>query len=199
MIHVTHDQVEAMTMADKIVVLRDGRIEQDGTPIELYARPLNRFVAGFLGAPQMNFLPAVATDGGADELEFALDDNRARVRIGDRSHPLTSGDEVTLGIRPEYLLLDSKGPLAATVEVVEVLSAETIVHVRLASGTLALLSLRGIAALRSGSVVRLGFDERFVHVFDGTGAVVEPTRSWQQDYLVEPTADHGPLGMVSGR
>ncbi len=199
MVYVTHDQVEAMTMADKIVVLRDGRIEQDGTPIELYARPQNRFVAGFLGAPQMNFLPAVATDGGADGLEFALDDNRARVRIGDRSRPLASGDEVTLGIRPEYLLLDANGPLAATVEVVEVLGAETIVHVRLASGTLALLSLRGIAALRSGSVVRLGFDERFVHVFDGTGAVVEPLRSWQQDYLVEPTAGQVPLGVVSGR
>ena len=199
MVYVTHDQVEAMTMADKIVVLRDGRIEQSGTPIELYARPQNRFVAGFLGAPQMNFLPAIAAGSGSGGVEFAVDDNRARVHIGDRSRSLAAGEEVILGIRPEYLVLDSDGPLEATVEVVEVLGAETIVHVRLASGTLALLSLRGIAALRAGSVVRLGFDERFVHVFDNTGAVVEPLRSWQQDYLIEPSVPRVPLGVASGR
>ena len=187
MVYVTHDQVEAMTMADKIVVLNDGRIEQGGTPIELYARPQNRFVAGFLGAPQMNFLPAVVTDSGTSELEFAIDDNRTRVRVAGRARTLAPGEEAILGIRPEYLLLDPKGPLGATVEVAEVLGAETIVHLRLASGTLLLVALRGIAALRSGSIVRLGFNERFVHVFDSAGVVLEPLRSWQQDYLVEPT------------
>ena len=198
MVYVTHDQVEAMTMADKIVVLNDGRIEQGGTPIELYARPRNRFVAGFLGAPQMNFLPAVVTDSGTGELEFAIDGNLARVRVAGRSRALAPGEEAMLGIRPEYLLLDPKGPLSATVEVVEVLGAETIVHLRLASGTLLLVALRGIAALRSGSIVRLGFNERFVHVFDSAGVVLEPLRSWQQDYLIEPTAAHVPIGVVSG-
>ncbi len=198
MVYVTHDQVEAMTMADKIVVMRDGRIEQSGTPIELYARPGNRFVAGFLGAPQMNFLPAVTTEGKADEMEFSLDGNRVRVQVAGRARALAPGQEVTLGIRPEYLLLDPDGPLSATVEVAEVLGAETIVHLRLASDVLLLVSLRGIAALRSGSVVRLGFDERFVHVFDSDGLVLESQRSWQQDYLVEPTAARVPLGVVPG-
>ena len=78
MVYVTHDQVEAMTMADKIVVLRDGRVEQVGSPVELYARPANHFVAGFLGAPQMNFLPGIVGDGPG--LAIAVDDGRTAAR-----------------------------------------------------------------------------------------------------------------------
>ncbi len=136
---------------------------------------------------------------GTGELEFAFDDNLARVRVAGRSRALAPGEEATLGIRPEYLLLDPNGPLGATVEVVEVLGAETIVHLRLASGTLLLVALRGIAALPNGSIVRLGFSERFVHVFDNAGVVLEPLRSWKGDYLIEPTVTHMSIGVDSGR
>ena len=192
MVYVTHDQVEAMTMADKIVVLRDGRIEQSGAPIELYARPQTRFVAGFIGSPQMNFLPGIVSGGEGGEIELAIDGNRATVRVADRSRGIAPGEEVVVGVRPEYMLIDPAGPLAATVEVVEVLGAETIVHTRLASGDSVLVSMRGIALLHAGSMVRLGFDSRFVHVFDGGGEVLEPSRPWQQDYLVTPAAVAAP-------
>jgi ABC-type sugar transport system ATPase subunit len=185
MVYVTHDQVEAMTMADRIVVLRDGIVEQTGKPIELYARPRNQFVAGFLGAPQMNFLPGTATDRGGDGFEFAVDENRATIKLGGRARGLRSGEAAVLGVRPEHLQFDARGPLTATVEAVEVLGSETIVHARLSSGTPITISVRGISALHGGETVRLGFDNRFVHIFDSTGLTLEPTRSWQQDYLVE--------------
>jgi multiple sugar transport system ATP-binding protein len=185
MVYVTHDQVEAMTMADRIVVLRDGIIEQTGKPIELYARPRNQFVAGFLGAPQMNFLPGTATDRGGDGFEFAVDENRATIKLDGRARGLKSGEAAIVGVRPEHLQLDARGPLTATVEAVEVLGSETIVHARLGSGTPITISIRGISALHGGETVRLGFDNRFVHIFDSSGLTLEPTRSWQQDYLVE--------------
>ncbi len=181
MIYVTHDQVEAMTMADRIVVLRDGIVEQSGAPIELYARPRNQFVAGFLGAPQMNFLPAIATD---TPFAFSVDDSRASVIAGERARALPPAAAAMIGIRPEHLSLSADGPLAATVEAVELLGAETIVHARLASGPAITVSVRGIASLRPGAVIPLAFDPRFVHVFDADGLTLEPTRAWQDDYVV---------------
>src|SRR6201999_3461061 len=117
MVYVTHDQVEAMTMADRILVLRDGIGEQAGRPIELYARPRNQFVAGFLGAPQMNFLPAKVAEGLA--LSLSVDEGRAVIAAPDRARGLLAGAAATLGIRPEHLSLDPHGPLAASVDAVE--------------------------------------------------------------------------------
>jgi multiple sugar transport system ATP-binding protein len=182
MIYVTHDQVEAMTMADRIVVLRDGIVEQAGPPIELYARPRNQFVAGFLGAPQMNFLPATVAEG--PDLALALDGAGARICIGSRSRGLSPGSKALLGIRPEHLAIDPQGPLTATVDVVEVLGAETIVHTRLPSETPVTVSLRGISGVRQGDTVRLGFSDRFAHVFDENGTALEPSRSWTEDYVI---------------
>jgi multiple sugar transport system ATP-binding protein len=182
MIYVTHDQVEAMTMADRIVVLRDGIVEQAGPPIELYARPRNQFVAGFLGAPQMNFLPGTVAEGA--DLALALDGADARICIANRSRGMNPGARALLGIRPEHLTIDPQGPLSATVDVVEILGAETIVHTRLASETPVTVSLRGISGVRQGQAVRLGFDERFAHVFDETGTALEPSRPWTEDYVV---------------
>lgn len=181
MVYVTHDQVEAITMADKIVVLKDGAIEQVGKPFELYARPRNQFVAGFLGAPQMNFLPAVVGEGPV--LTLSLDDNRVSFTVAGRERGLSPGGAAMFGIRPEHLLLDRNGPLAGTVEVVEVLGAESIIHTRLGSGTPVTVSLRGISAIRPGDIVHLGFEDRFVHLFDEQGVTVEPCRSWEEDYL----------------
>ena len=182
MIYVTHDQVEAMTMADRIVVLRDGVVEQTGRPIELYARPRNQFVAGFLGAPQMNFLPAKVAEGLA--LKLSVDDGRAVIAAPDRSRGLLAGASATLGIRPEHLSIDPQGPLVATVDVVEVLGAETIVHAHLQSNTPVTVSLRGISGVKQGAQIRLAFDSRFAHVFDENGMTLEPSRSWSEDYVL---------------
>jgi multiple sugar transport system ATP-binding protein len=182
MVYVTHDQVEAMTMADRIVVLRDGIVEQTGKPVELYARPRNQFVAGFLGAPQMNFLPGIVAAG--PDLALSVDENRAAVALNGRTRGLAPGSTATLGIRPEHLVIDPNGPLAATVDVVEVLGAETIVHAHLSSGTPITISLRGISGVRQGAAIRLGFDPRFAHAFDENGMAVEPSRSWSEDYLI---------------
>jgi len=181
MVYVTHDQVEAMTMADKIVVLRDGVIEQVGSPVELYARPANQFVAGFLGAPQMNFLPGTAADNNGTGI--TVDGGRSTIQLTPRARQLAAGAAATIGVRPEHLSLSATGPLAATVEAVEILGAETIVHARLASETPITVSLRGISGVEPGAAIRLDFDDRFAHLFDDKGETLAPTRPWQEDYV----------------
>ena len=131
MIYVTHDQVEAMTMADQIVVLREGVVEQAGSPVELYARPANRFVAGFLGAPQMNFIQGrIERRNGAFGLAL---DGGVTVALPGRDARLPDGAPVTVGIRPEHAEVGS-GPLEIRVEATEILGSETIIHARLQSG-----------------------------------------------------------------
>ena len=183
MIYVTHDQVEAMTMADKIVVLRDGIVEQVGSPVELYARPGNQFVAGFLGAPQMNFLPGRIAAAPAGGLAVIVDADRVTLQLSARSRTLAEGAVATIGVRPEHLTLSPDGPLSATVEAVEILGAETIVHARLASDIPVTVSVRGISGVEPGSAIRLALDDHFVHVFDEAGLTLQPTRSWSEDYV----------------
>jgi multiple sugar transport system ATP-binding protein len=182
MVYVTHDQVEAMTMADRIVVLRDGVVEQVGTPIELYARPSNRFVAGFLGAPQMNMLRAEMRTSGPEGIELAIDDGRATIRAAVSGN---GADEhrVTIGLRPEHLEISSDGPIAAIVAATEMLGSETIIFADLESGERITASLRGIHALGPGVPVRFSADRRFVHVFRHDGTAIPPLRSWKDDYL----------------
>ncbi|WP_197918923.1 ABC transporter ATP-binding protein [Thiosulfatihalobacter marinus] len=147
MIYVTHDQTEAMTLADKIVVLRDGRVEQIGSPMELYNNPANQFVAGFLGSPSMNFLPGDLLQGG---------------------------DERTIGIRPEDLFLSDTGALTAQVSHVEQLGGDTnvIAHVQDHQITARLF---GQHAIEAGDTVRLGFDPAKTYAFDRDGQRVSPT------------------------
>ena len=128
MVYVTHDQTEAMTLADRIVVFNHGRIEQVGAPVELYDAPANRFVAGFIGAPAMNFIDAVVE---------SLDGSEPRVRFGPVSLPLPDGREmppgpVTFGVRPEHLTVASGSEVdfRARVEIVERLGAESLVHLQ---------------------------------------------------------------------
>ena len=142
MIYVTHDQTEAMTLADKIVVLRDGRVEQVGSPMALYNDPANQFVAGFLGAPSMNFLPAPMVGGREGE---------------------------TVGIRPEHLVLAAGGPIAGRVEHVEKLGGDTNAIVAVGPGHRLTLRLFGQHEIAAGDQVTLGYDPAHVFRFDAAG------------------------------
>jgi multiple sugar transport system ATP-binding protein len=183
MVYVTHDQVEAMTMADKIVVLREGVVEQVGSPIELYARPDNKFVAGFLGAPQMNMFDGRFTTNAGSELGLMLDGGIASLNVPGRNASVAVGAPCTIGIRPEHLVIASDGILSASVMSTEVLGAETIVHASLASGAAVTFSMRGISGLKPQDTVRLAMPEQFIHVFDAEGKVLSPSRDWRADYI----------------
>ena len=155
MIYVTHDQVEAMTMADTIVVLREGVVEQIGSPIDLYMRPRNRFVACFLGAPQMNILAAEAIASEAHGLELAVDQGRARIASHVVAGDTRSGAPLVAGLRPEHLSPTEAGPLAARVETSEILGAETIIHGVLQSGERLSASVRGLRRVNPGEPISL--------------------------------------------
>lgn len=128
-IYVTHDQVEAMTLADKIVVLKEGYVMQIGSPLELFNKPENEFVAGFLGAPKMNFFEGILsklTNGLGDFHSESL--KKAGLRLVSLSK--RKGDSVRLGIRPQHLKLDKKGPIGGVVTMIERLGTETVVELR---------------------------------------------------------------------
>ena len=176
MIYVTHDQVEAMTMADRIVVLQAGKVEQVGTPLQLYHHPANLFVAGFIGSPRMNMLPG--TIAGIDPTGVAVD-LASGVRIvvpvdAGTAHP---GDAVTLGIRPEALLANPAGPIEGEVRLVERLGGLTLIHVGprpdLGTADLPLIVQTGGAdATRAHAPIRLSVDANACHLFTADGAVL---------------------------
>jgi len=170
MVYVTHDQVEAMTLADRIVVLQSGIIEQVGTPMELYARPSNQFVAGFIGSPKMNFLPATAAGDGAIRLR---DGSTLAVPEAD---PATG--ELTYGIRPEHLSLTAPGeaPLTGEVQVVERLGGEALLHLRLADGSEVVVKADGTASVAPGETVGVVPDAAAGHLFDAEGRALRPHR-----------------------
>jgi multiple sugar transport system ATP-binding protein len=144
MIYVTHDQVEAMTMADKIVVLRAGRIEQVGTPLELYNHPCNQFVAGFIGSPRMNFVPAAQV-------------------------PHAAPGTHTVGIRPEHAQLADDGPLQMVISQVEQLGSTSILHGNVVPDAPFELILSGQTKLRRGDTVKLTAPAEHLHFFDQNG------------------------------
>ena len=159
MIYVTHDQVEAMTMADKIVVLRAGRIEQVGAPLELYRNPDNRFVAGFIGSPAMNFVSASVGEGGlvAPDLAAApLTPPIAR---------LATGRAVTLGLRPQALSLDPSGA-THRLDHVEALGGVSYVYLTAPGGARLVAELRGDQVVTPGGMTGIAFDPAQLFVFD---------------------------------
>jgi multiple sugar transport system ATP-binding protein len=160
-VYVTHDQIEAMTMADKIVVLQGGRVEQVGTPLELYDRPQNVFVAGFMGSPAMNFLDGKLT--GGDRPRLTLTSGTTIDLLGGASH--ADGRDVIIGIRPEDLAFATEGGLPATVSVVEPTGSET--HVALeVEGKEITWVMRERVSLTPGQTVQLSFRSPNVHFFD---------------------------------
>ena len=165
MVYVTHDQVEAMTLADRIVVLRDGKIEQVGTPLALYNRPANVFVAGFIGSPRMNFFSAEVLRQSANSL------------------PLPANAH-TVGLRPEHVLLDEAGPLEYRVQQVEQMGSTSLLRGTLAGSANASQTpahfevvSNGQTSVKAGQTVRLSMPPAALHFFDEQGARLQELTS----------------------
>jgi multiple sugar transport system ATP-binding protein len=168
MIYVTHDQVEAMTLADRIVVLRAGKIEQVDTPLNLYNKPANLFVAGFIGAPNMNFISGEVIASGADGLRVkCLKDEIVLVPADPDAAKL--GDTITIGVRPHHLTAADTGGITVSVDLVEALGAETVVHAHGPDGKKILAVLPGQRSLSRGDPVRLAFRPDQTHGFNRDG------------------------------
>jgi multiple sugar transport system ATP-binding protein len=148
-IYVTHDQVEAMTLADRVVVMQAGVIEQCGTPMELYDRPANKFVAQFIGMPKMNMMPA-------------------------KHFPSVAANVAEVGVRPEHFsLVDAgSGDLQGKVEMVEALGNETLIHVELEDGEMIIVRQYEQTSLRPEATVGVKFDPVQIHCFDAQGQAV---------------------------
>ncbi|WEX73898.1 sn-glycerol-3-phosphate ABC transporter ATP-binding protein UgpC [Sinorhizobium numidicum] len=165
MIYVTHDQTEAMTLADMIVVLRDGRIEQVGSPREIYERPANLFVAGFIGSPRMNLLTAEwVGDGsiriGSDRIASCISPEKLR-----------RGEIFTLGIRPEHFIVSSNsaGTIPAKVDFDEYLGGTQYLYCQLQDGQSVIAEYRSSVAIEAGDTVHLSSDGSHLHYFDTGG------------------------------
>ena len=156
-VYVTHDQIEAMTMADKIVVMNGGNVEQVGAPLDLYDRPNNRFVAGFIGSPAMNFLPG-RIEGGA----FHAADG-VTLPLPQRGS-CAEGAAVVYGVRPEHFLLRDDG-VPATINVIEPTGSETQVMARLAGASI-VCAFRERVSARPGETIHIAPDPALVHLFD---------------------------------
>ncbi len=170
MIYVTHDQVEAMTMADKIVVLRDGVVEQIGAPLELYNAPDNKFVAGFIGSPAMNFFPGKVSALGADSVEVALDDG-AQIVFPCKAPTVKPGDAVEFGVRPEHFTIGgaSDGALDGEVYAVERLGGETYLYLNTRDRKEIVAHMAGDAQVAIGDTVEIGFSMAQSHLFGPDG------------------------------
>ena len=171
MIYVTHDQVEAMTLADRIAVLREGVVEQCGTPAELYDRPSNIFVAGFIGSPKMNFLDATVTAASGTSWTLESPTLAKGVMTVLRTGPeMAPGRKITVGMRPEHLTLDGKGtPLALHAEIAENLGGATQIHARAAGGETVVILAPGRPHITAGQPLAAGISTDNVYLFDDRG------------------------------
>jgi multiple sugar transport system ATP-binding protein len=174
-IYVTHDQTEAMTMGDRIVVMKDGIIQQATTPEEIYNNPVNMFVAGFIGSPSMNFISGMLSEEGgavhfkATNVNVVIPDGRAKV-IREKGY---IGKEVILGIRPEdlheepiFLEASPNSIVTAEVEVAENLGHEMFLYINGVGTETAIARVDGRAGIKEGSTIKLAMDMNKVHVFD---------------------------------
>jgi lactose/L-arabinose transport system ATP-binding protein len=168
MIYVTHDQVEAMTLADKIVVLQAGLIEQVGAPLEVFDDPANIFVAGFIGSPKMNFLPARVANPEERAVIVGGPDG-ARVPMPWLRAPLSTGQEVTLGIRPQHLRLAADGPLRIRPDVVEQLGDVGYLHGVTGDGVEVVIQVADRLRAAPSEELGVDFDPNRAFLFDRTG------------------------------
>jgi multiple sugar transport system ATP-binding protein len=192
MIYVTHDQVEAMTMADKIVVLQGGIIEQAGTPLELYHHPRNLFVAGFIGSPKMNFIAttvAAQDEGGAT---VGLP-GEGSVRVPVQPGHVGVGEAVTLGVRPEHLRTGGgggggRGQVEGEVLVAERLGGETYLYTQIAKGVMLVVQADGENPTRVHDKVAVAIDGRACHLFKVDGSAVQRAQRHPLADIKDPTA-----------
>ncbi|OJF90283.1 ABC transporter ATP-binding protein [Pararhizobium antarcticum] len=170
MIYVTHDQVEAMTLADRIVVLSGGYIEQVGPPLELYERPANLFVAQFIGSPAMNVIPAKIIDAGTDTVVELTGGKRSRINIATPSRAV--GKDASFGVRPEHLEISTSDNFLfeGTVGVIEALGEVTLLYIQgLVTDQPIIAKIPGILGIKRGESVRFTADTAKLHLFDDEG------------------------------
>ncbi len=170
MVYVTHDQVEAMTMADRIVVLNGGRVEQFGTPMELYHHPKTKFVASFIGQPNMNLIPATVLGVDASGINVELSGGHQMV-LPVEAASVSTGDKVEVGIRPEHVSLGASG-LEISVKVLERLGGVSITYGTIGDETRFCASLPGDAVIAEGAPLKLSVAPQDCHVFDAAGDVL---------------------------
>ena len=170
MIYVTHDQVEAMTLADRIVVLRGGLVEQIGTPIDLYDNPANLFVAGFIGSPRMTLLSGTVESSSAHGIQVACPAfSRPHSIPGPFARLPETGSQITLGLRPEAIRIDAANPVfSARVEITENLGGSTLIYAVTQDGTALIAPTQERTSVRSGDTLPLAFSTA-PHVFDAEG------------------------------
>ncbi|EJL53592.1 ATPase component of ABC-type sugar transporter [Rhizobium sp. CF122] len=166
-VYVTHDQIEAMTMADHVVVMREGVIEQQGKPLDLYDKPANKFVAGFIGSPAMNFIPAVVAEDGKS---LTIDLGSVKHKIA-TDHQVQPGRKVTAGIRPEHIGLTApgQGTFDVPVAVVESTGSSTFVTAATTPELTIVETGRGMA--RAGETIGVIVDPSQLHLFDETSGI----------------------------
>jgi multiple sugar transport system ATP-binding protein len=177
MIYVTHDQVEAMTMADRIAVLKDGRLEQFGRPLDLYNRPANLFVAGFIGSPRMNFLNGRLGAAASNGVTVNLDAGGS-VLLSCQTGGAAEGDAVHVGVRPEHIrpVDTGSGDVALSVTLTEQLGGESYLHGTMPSGEALSVRMPGQTKVARGDTVGLALAEPALrHLFDAaTGSAFPP-------------------------
>jgi multiple sugar transport system ATP-binding protein len=175
MIYVTHDQVEAMTLADRIVVLNAGRVEQIGSPLELYHHPRNLFVAGFIGSPRMNFLPATVTACDANQVTLDLGSGKTIIAAVADTKGLQPGARVTLGLRPEHLMesASNEGQLEGEVIALEHLGSETYVHLACGNDEPLVIKSAGDTAIKVGQRVSVVVPPQTCYLFDESGMAIK--------------------------
>ena len=187
MIYVTHDQVEAMTLSDRVVVLDKGKVSQFGTPLELFYQPANLFVAGFIGSPRMNFIEA--TVAGQDGAAVTLSGGGLKQPVvfeGEGSASLAGGSKVTLGIRPDKIEIvpAGEGALVGAVRLVERLGTESHVHLSLEDGRDFTAVVRGTHPVANGETVHLRLPAQHCYLFDAEGRAVRRRLDAETEALI---------------
>jgi len=171
MIYVTHDQLEAMTMADRIVVLNDGKVEQLGSPLDLYQNPATLFVAGFIGTPKMNFLEVEVKAQSGPDLVLTFS-NGTNVTVPAPAQKVDAGKRLKLGVRPEDVAMEQEGGLQGETDLLEHLGPRAYLHARLADGTRLVAQVPGDTRGRAGDRVAFSLRPEATHLFDGSGRVL---------------------------
>ncbi len=172
MIYVTHDQTEAMTLADDIVVLDEGIISQKGSPLELYNHPSNLFVAGFIGSPKMNFISTTINSKNNDNAEVNLFDS-SKLSIAIKNNDVKEGDKAYLGVRPEHLLVNQSGDAywESKVFVVEKLGSGTFLYLEKENEPL-VVQAEGDTNIKVGDTIKVGFTSSRCHLFNESGVIL---------------------------